>query len=404
MLGVDALIVERNARVGDNWRQRYHQLVLHDPVWYDHMPYMPFPEGWPVFTPKDQVAQFLEAYAMALDLHVWTSTELQTSSFDETTGRWILTLKRASGYDTRSETLRPKHVVQATSLFGIKSMPNIDGYDSFTGDFIGHSSEFPGAREESGKAGKKAVVVGSSNSAMDVAQDFAEKGYDVTMVQRSSTYVVSSKTVTNFMIGSLYCEDGPAIEDADLMGQSLPTTVVKAIQIPLTQILARLDGELLKGLEQAGFQTDLGLQGTGMTMKALERGGGYYIDVGASRLIADGRIRVKSGRGVAAVLPHSVRLEGDDDEELYADEIVFATGFQNAKTRTHALFGDEMAAKVSPVWGLNSEGELRTVWQRSGHPGFWLMGGNFAFSRYFSKILALQIKAQLEGIYADGEA
>lgn len=51
-LGVKTLIVDRNKRIGDNWRNRYHQLVLHDPVWYDHMPYLPFPENWPVSNRK----------------------------------------------------------------------------------------------------------------------------------------------------------------------------------------------------------------------------------------------------------------------------------------------------------------------------------------------------------------
>src|SRR5688500_14125655 len=62
MLNIPALMVDQNERVGDNWRKRYRQLVLHDPVWYDHMPYVPFPAHWPVFTPKDKLAEFFEAY------------------------------------------------------------------------------------------------------------------------------------------------------------------------------------------------------------------------------------------------------------------------------------------------------------------------------------------------------
>ncbi|TJW42244.1 MAG: NAD(P)/FAD-dependent oxidoreductase, partial [Mesorhizobium sp.] len=54
-LGVPAIIIEKNAQAGDSWRKRYRTLVLHDPVWYDHLPYIPFPENWPVFTPKDKM-------------------------------------------------------------------------------------------------------------------------------------------------------------------------------------------------------------------------------------------------------------------------------------------------------------------------------------------------------------
>ena len=48
-LGVPTIIVERNDRPGDSWRKRYKSLCLHDPVWYDHLPYLKFPDNWPVF-------------------------------------------------------------------------------------------------------------------------------------------------------------------------------------------------------------------------------------------------------------------------------------------------------------------------------------------------------------------
>ena len=80
MLKVDTLVVDREERVGDNWRQRYHQLVLHDPVWYDHMPYLPFPPDWPIYTPKDKLADFFETYVKFRELNVWTQTEIKSSS------------------------------------------------------------------------------------------------------------------------------------------------------------------------------------------------------------------------------------------------------------------------------------------------------------------------------------
>ncbi len=45
-LGVPAIVLEKNARAGNSWRNRYRSLVLHDPVWYDHLPYISFPENW----------------------------------------------------------------------------------------------------------------------------------------------------------------------------------------------------------------------------------------------------------------------------------------------------------------------------------------------------------------------
>ena len=75
-LGVPAVIIEKNPRAGDSWRNRYRSLVLHDPVWYDHLPCIPFPAHWPVFTPKDKMGDWLEAYVKLMELNYWTSSEV----------------------------------------------------------------------------------------------------------------------------------------------------------------------------------------------------------------------------------------------------------------------------------------------------------------------------------------
>ena len=58
-LGVPTVIVEKNERAGDSWRNRYKSLCLHDPVWSNHLPYIPFPDHWPVFIPKDQMGDWV---------------------------------------------------------------------------------------------------------------------------------------------------------------------------------------------------------------------------------------------------------------------------------------------------------------------------------------------------------
>ena len=165
-------------------------------------------------------------------------------------------------------------------------------------------------------------------------------------------------------------------------------------------------------------------------MKYFQRGGGYYIDVGCSKLIADGKIKVKQGQEITEVKPHAVLFA--DSTELPADEVIFATGYLNMRGTAKKIFGEELAEKVkvqSPhsinrccgnliglqdVWGFDEEGELRTMWRyvspqkgvgsansrcrRTGHPGFWFFGGNLALCRYYSRMLALQIKALEEGI------
>ncbi|KAH0592788.1 hypothetical protein MHUMG1_09433 [Metarhizium humberi] len=367
--GVNALIVDRNDR-------------------------------WPIFSPKDKIAQWFEAYANIMELNVWMKTRVMETSWDETKKCWTVCVEHTTADGSvERRTFHPRHIIQATGHSGEKNQPDIKGADAFKGDLICHSSEFSGARQ--GRRGKTAVVVGSCNSALDIAQDFAEKGYDVTVVQRSSTHVVSSYAVTDIALKGLYSEGGPPVEDADLIIQSMPNSVLKAIQVKIAEIQRNHDKDMLLGLAKAGFKVDNGPDEAGLFFKYFQRGGGYYIDVGASKLIIDGKIKVKQGLEVAEILPYGLRFS--DQSELKADEIVLATGYQSMKSHTRQIFGDGVADKVEEVWGFNEEGEWRTMWQRSGHPGLWYHGGNLGLCRYYSRLLALQIKGMEENLYSYDE-
>jgi putative flavoprotein involved in K+ transport len=382
-LGVATLVVEKNDRVGDNWRSRYRSLVLHDPVWYDHLPYLPFPAHWPVFTPKDKLAGWLESYVQALELDVWTNTTFLAGEYDETSERWTVRLARNGG----ERVLRPRHVVLATGMSGVPNVPQIPGAETFAGR-ICHSSAHTGGE---GYAGKHAVVVGCCNSGHDIAQDFNEHGASITMVQRSSTYVMSSENGIKVLFAGVYEEGGPPVEDADLMFASIPYLLLADMHREATKAIAALDREMLEGLERAGFKLDYGDDGSGIFLKYLRRGGGYYIDVGCSRLIADGKIAIKQGVQIERFTPRE--LVFTDGSTLPADIVVLATGFKNMRESARPLLGDKVADRLGVVWGLDEEGEVRTMWRRSGHPGLWFMGGNLHQCRHYSKALALQIKA-----------
>ncbi|KAL8984183.1 MAG: hypothetical protein Q9205_001791 [Flavoplaca limonia] len=389
-LNIATLIIDRNERIGDNWRNRYHQLVLHDSVWYDHMPYLNFPPNWPIFTPKDKLAEWFETYAKALELNVWTKTSLTSSTWDEGERRWTLTVKRQCNGRDETRTLHPRHVIQATGHSGEPYFPShIKGLDSFKGDRLVHSSEFTGPQPNT--QGKKAVIVGCCNSGHDIAQDYYEHDYEVTMVQRSSTLVVSCENLIDVDMKGVYSESGPHIEDADILSMSTPNAVGARLKVDNTKEINRRDAPLLRGLQGAGFALDNGPEGAGLFAKYLHRGGGYYIDVGASQLIAEGKIKIKQGQEIERVNAHSLTFA--DGSELEADEIVFATGYQNMRETARKIFGDELADRVKDVWGFDDEGETRTMWRRTGHPGFWFFGGNLALCRFYSRLLALQIKA-----------
>lgn len=197
-LDVPALVLERNARAGDSWRKRYKNLCLHDPVWYDHLPYLPFPENWPVFAPKDKIADWLEMYTQLMEVPYWTSTEVTSAKWDADAERWLVTVVR----DGEELVLTPRHVVFATGMSGKPNVPAFPGMDGFAGEQH-HSSRHPGP---DAYAGKKAVVVGSNNSAHDICAALWEHGADVTMIQRSSTHIVKSDSLMDLGLGDLYSE------------------------------------------------------------------------------------------------------------------------------------------------------------------------------------------------------
>ena len=399
-LGVPTIIVERNERPGDSWRKRYKSLCLHDPVWYDHLPYIKFPENWPVFSPKDKIGDWLEMYTKVMELNYWTRTTAKSATYDETKKEWTVVVDR----DGSEVVLKPKQLVMATGMSGKARMPSFPGMDKFKGDQH-HSSRHPGPDRY---AGKKCVIIGSNNSAHDIAAALWEHDADVTMVQRSSTHIVRSETLMEVGLGALYSEEavrnGMTTEKADLIFASLPYSILHEFQIPAYAEMKKRDAKFYEGLEKAGFWLDWGDDDSGLFMKYLRRGSGYYIDIGASQLIIDGEIKLKRGQ-VVSLDETGVNL--DDGTHLDADLVVYATGYNSMNGWVADLMGQAAADKLGKCWGLGSdttkdpgpwEGEQRNMWKPTQVEGLWMHGGNLHQSRHYSQFLALQLKARMEGI------
>jgi cation diffusion facilitator CzcD-associated flavoprotein CzcO len=387
-LDVDVLVIEREKSIGDNWRKRYQSLQLHNQIWANQFPYVSFPSNWPVYLSKDEMAQWLATYADLMGLRVWMSTEIICARYEESAQRWRIDLRRADGTVHR---LRPQHVVLAAGLFGEPHMPDIPGLGQFDGAIV-HSSDYVNGDFATGK---RALVVGSGSSAHDIAEDLYEHGARVTMLQRSSTCVVSVEPGAAKAY-SIYNEDSASVDDCDLATNAFPLLLLAEVHKDLTRRIADMDRELLDGLDAAGFALDFGEDGSGFLLKYVRRGGGYYINTGCSDLIAAGQIAVK--QGVEIVGAHGRTARFSDGSELTADIVVIATGYQNLSTTVSKIFGAQVAERVGPVWGLDDEGELRAMWRRTGQSGLWLMGGSLQQCRPYSKYLALQIKAHLEGL------
>lgn len=402
MLGVPALIVESNERPGDNWRKRYRTLQLHNPVYENHLPYIPFPDSWPIYMSKDKFADWLEAYTKIMELNYWGSSKVQSATYDETTGTWAVRVNR----EGEEIIVRPNHVVMATGSHGRPQTPELEGQDIFQG-IQQHSSQHKGPEE---MQGKKVIVVGAGTSAHDICAALAAHDVDVTMIQRTPTYVVKPRTFNKYTLGSLYSaeavENGIDHEKGDILSASVPFQLFFDIQKMGIEQIREVDADFYEELAATGFMLDFGPRDSGLFGRALTGVNNYYIDVGASQMIIDGKIKVASGSGVKRLTENAVVLE--DGRELPADAVIYATGFQDMYGTMAELISQEVADKVGRVWGIGSgesssdpgpwEGEIRNMWKPVPQEGLWFHGSLIAHARSYSRYLALQLKARHEGI------
>jgi len=381
-LGIDTLVIDREQRAGDNWRLRYHNLSLHNQINVNHLPYLPFPRNWPRYIPKDKLANWLEIYVEAMEINLWLETGLTGAEYDEDTGRWRTTLRRTDG---TTRELHPAHIVMATSVSGPPKIAPIPTLERFTGT-VQHSSEF-----EDGAVWRdhSVLVFGTGTSAHDVAFNLSENGARVTMVQRSPTMVLNMEPSAQ-LYDSLYLQrEGLPLADRDLIASSMPFPLIRLAHQKVTEHIRELDADLHRDLEAAGFRLEFGEDNTGWPLKYRTRGGGYYFNSGASDRIIDGRIGLIQYKDIDGFNETGVLLH--NSQHRSADLVVLATGYHNQESVVKELFGEEIAARVGPVWGLDERQELRNMWTRTAQTGLWFTAGSFAQCRVYSKYLAQQI-------------
>ena len=387
-LNVDTLVIDREERIGDNWRKRYHSLTLHNQVHVNHLPYMPFPPNWPTYIPKDKLAGWFESYSEIMELNFWTNTELLTASYDRANKKWRAKLKTANG---NTKIINPNHIIMATGVSGVPNLPNIPSLENFSGTIL-HSSKYSSG---DAWAGKRAIVIGTGNSGHDIAQDLTSNSAKVTLIQRSPTMVVSVEPSAQLPY-AVY-DEGPNLDDCDLISASMPLPLSKIIHQIITAKSREMDKTLLNKLGKVGFKLDFGKEDTGWQFKYLERGGGYYFNVGCSDLIASRKIKLLQLKSINQFISEGVLK--NNKEIIKADLIVLATGFKGQDYIIRKIFGNSINDLIGPVWGFDSgEYELRNMWIRTAQPGLWFIAGSFAQCRIYSKYLGLQIKACEEGI------
>ena len=385
---IDTLIVDKNERVGDNWRNRYHSLKLHNQTHVNHLPYMPFPSTWPTYIPKDKLAGWFEYYVESMELNVWTNTKFIGAEYNENKKHWNVKLKLSNG---TIKIMKPKHIVMAVGVSSVPNRNKIPGINDYKGKVI-HSVDYDSGKHYNGK---NVLVYGTGTSAHDVAQDLYVHGANVKIVQRSPSMVVNVEPSAQLPY-QLYSE-GPNTDDCDLITISSPLEVLKKTHQLLTQKTKKIDKPLLDKLTSVGFKLEYGEENSGWQFKYLTRGGGYYFNVGASDLIADGKIKVIQFSDIVNFFSSGIEMKSG--EKFDVDLMVTATGYKGQEYVVEELFGKPVVDKIGPIWGIDDERqELRNMWIQTKQPGLWFHAGSLAQCRIFSKFLALQIKATQEGI------
>lgn len=389
-LGVSHLIIERGDTIGEVWRKRYEYLSLHFPHWADHLPYFPYPEHWPTYTPAQKQGLYMQWYAEAMELAVWNSSSVVKAEQD---GNHKWTVLISKGKDGEARLLHPKHVVMATSLCGVPMTPEIAGMKEWEGRVYRHSTQHDSSRNW---VDKRVLVVGTSSSGFDTAYDCARRDIDVTLLQRSPAYIMSLTHSVPRAIGAYEPKNGvrPNLEDVDRMAFAMPVGPGEELGRRNAEALEHLDKELLDGLKARGFKTWRGQRGTGNGTLGQTRNGGFYFEAGACQQIINGKIKVEQGY-IEKFTKDKVVLSGNRAKEY--DLIVFATGFSSTLDSVRLTLGDNIADRCGPIWGID-EGEFRSAYKDSGVPNLWMMVGYLPYTRYHSKKVALRIKALLEGI------
>ena len=387
-LGVENLILERNERIGDNWRKRYQTLRLHNPTQANHFPFLPYPVGFPDYVPKDLMAEWIETYASVLELRYWLGTEFCRATYDLSRRVWSVHAKEASGSE---RVLHPRHLVLATGgIGGLPYMPSLPGLETYAGKVV-HSSLFDNSAQW---AGKRILIVGVGASAHDIAQDLYEHNAKVTMLQRGPV------TVTNIGTANLLYADYLSGYDPDLLdlrlaaGYSAPL-IRKNLQA-YTQLANELDADLHARLRTAGMELDDGEDGTGWGGKFVQRGGGFYLNVGASDIIAAGGIEVRQYRDMERFTPGGLVFRDQSSAEF--DAVVMCTGYHNRAAELTRWFDSDIASRFVQIGMVGASGEAEHTWIPTEQEGLWFMMGGFQPARIYAGLLARGIKADLEGL------
>lgn len=357
-LGVSYVVFEKNERVGDVWRNRYESLRIHTPKEYGPLALGDrYPAEDPIMMPAKRMGDGHQVWAEKHQVNVRTSTEVTSALYDDGLRLWTVTAVGPSGKQTFTAknlvlTIGPGFAQPVSPTWATEKKIKDSG---FRGEIF-HASKWQNARRW---AGKRGIVIGTANTAHDVAEDMANADMSTTMVQRGSTFVLPVEWLHAAFERDYHVDKPTALADRET--GTYPNKISREMTNCILHGLVKANPERFDALEKAGFKVD---RFGDLYACLFERFGGHYIDHGGSARISKGEIKIKS-QPVKGLYEEG--LEFEDGSKLPADLIVVATGF-NHDFRSDAakIIGQNSANQMDDYGGLDIEGEMRGFARYSG--------------------------------------
>lgn len=294
-LVISYVVLDKNTHVGDSWRNRYRSAKLHTIREHAHLPFertfdaTRYPNE---FLTKDQLAEGYEAWISRYKINVWSGAEMISASWDEETKWWTLRIQCAKAGGPKEIWCR--YLIFAAGVgCHTPKMPSLENRNAFKG-VVMHSNDY---RDASAWSGKRGVIIGSANTAHDVAEDMlAADMASVCMVQRSPTLIVNTRHYSA-ITEKVYNENlDTAVADRKI--STSPSAVSRLMMIGGLEKMQRDDPDYFDDCEKAGFMVD---RDNDLMHALLVRRGGHYMDVGNMSNISSGKVKIR-----AAVLLESM--------------------------------------------------------------------------------------------------
>ena len=352
-LGLHYILLEQHPSIGDTWSNRYESLRWHTSKEYGNLPFgHTYPPEDDYMLPTKRIGAGHNAWSKKYNINIRTSTTVARARWEESSREWTVEIQ------TKGETndvLKAKNLVltigtgHATPAYPSWSTPDQIHSSGFQGTIV-HA--FAGYKNAHAWTGKRGVVIGTANTAHDVAEDMANAGMDTTIVQRGATFVFPAEWLHAAEDTQYHPDKMPDVADREDF--TYPNKIQREVINNHVWAGIKARPDRFDALEKAGFKLDR----FGDTYNNLYvRLGGHYVDIGASARIAKGEIKVKTAP-VKSLTGDGLLFE--DGSEVGADLIVLCTGFDHVFRNDAAkIVGTEAAEQMDDYWGTDREGELR---------------------------------------------